>query len=69
MTSLAFSPTGDRLVIAHQPGYVQWWDLRRVREQLASLNLDWDMPPYPPEQPALTTGSFRVLVRTNARDN
>ena len=27
---------------------VQVWDLRRVRQGLAAIALDWDAPPYPP---------------------
>ena len=27
---------------------VQLWDLRLVRQELAQMNLDWDLPPYPP---------------------
>ncbi len=27
------------------------FDLRRLREQLADLGLDWDLPPYPPAKP------------------
>jgi tetratricopeptide (TPR) repeat protein len=27
---------------------IQVWDLRRIRQQLADLSLDWDLPPYPP---------------------
>lgn len=42
------------------------WNLRLIRQQLASMNLDWDMPPYPPEDPALTNRPLRVIVRTNA---
>jgi hypothetical protein len=27
------------------------WDLRAIREQLARMDLDWDLPPYPPATP------------------
>jgi WD40 repeat protein len=26
------------------------WDLRRIREELASRGLDWELPPYPPPE-------------------
>jgi len=28
---------------------VQVWDLRRIREELRKLNLDWNAPPFPAE--------------------
>jgi hypothetical protein len=28
------------------------WDLRRLRERLAALGLDWDLPAYPPSEHA-----------------
>jgi WD40 repeat protein len=49
LNSLAFSPSGDRLVAACEPGYFQVWDLRHLRGQLVSMNLDWPGPPLPPK--------------------
>jgi len=46
-TPLAFSPDGTKLVAATRQKTVLVWDLRRVRDQLAPLGLDWDAPPYP----------------------
>jgi WD40 repeat protein len=63
-TAMRFSTTGDRLAVANERGYVQLWDLRHLREQLASFHLDWDMPPYPPAPAVRTTRSFRVIVHT-----
>ena len=48
---LCFSPDGTQLVTADLTGVVRIWDLRRLREGLAKLNLDWDLPPYPPALP------------------
>ena len=31
------------------------WDLRRIRDQLAPLGLDWDAPPYPTPRPSRPT--------------
>ena len=28
---------------------IRVWDLRLIREQLAKMGLDWDMPSYPPK--------------------
>jgi tetratricopeptide (TPR) repeat protein len=44
---LAFSPDGTKLVASTRQKTVLVWDLRRIREQLAQLGLDWDAPPYP----------------------
>ncbi len=44
---LSFSGSGDRLTFSAGDA-VQVWDLRAIREQLAKLGLDWEMPPYPP---------------------
>lgn len=46
--------------IVHR-GEVFVWDLRRVRETLASLALDWDAPPLPP-RPAGWDAPFEVHV-------
>lgn len=44
---LCFSPDGTLLMVAERDT-VRVWDLRRLREGLAKLKLDWDLPPYPP---------------------
>ena len=46
-TPLAFSPDGTKLAAATAQKTVLVWDLRRIRDQLAPLGLDWDAPPYP----------------------
>lgn len=35
-------------------GSTVFWDLRKLREQLAQLGLDWEAPPFPPASPAQT---------------
>jgi eukaryotic-like serine/threonine-protein kinase len=65
-TAMRFNATGDRIAVANERGYVQLWDLRRVREQLAALHLDWNLPPYPPEQPAPAVAPLRVIVHANS---
>jgi hypothetical protein len=47
LTWTDWTPDGSRLVVS-AAGHVRVWDLRRVRERLAALGLDWDRPPYPP---------------------
>jgi len=45
---LAFSP--DDAVLAAPDGthQIHLWDLRLIRQQLASMKLDWGLPPLPP---------------------
>ncbi len=45
-TPMAFSPDGTKLVAATVEKTALIWDLRRIRDQLASRGLDWDDPPY-----------------------
>ena len=46
-TPLAFSPDGTKLVASTNQKTALVWDLRRIRDQLAPMGLDWDAPPYP----------------------
>ena len=46
-TPLVFSPDGTKLVASTNQKTVLVWDLRRIRDQLAPMGLDWDAPPYP----------------------
>jgi WD40 repeat protein len=44
---MAMSPDGTQ-VAAGRDHIIHLWDLRRIREHLAALGLDWDAPPFPP---------------------
>ncbi len=39
---LGFSPDGTRLAVACTSHVIQLWDLRRIRQQLSTMGLDWD---------------------------
>jgi WD40 repeat protein len=60
LNALAFSPGGDRLAAVLEPGYFQLWNLRQLREELATMNLDWPDAPLPPDRSA--TGKIRITV-------
>src|SRR5581483_7645516 len=46
--SLCFNPNGNLLAVNTLDGLVHVWDLRRIRQRLAGLNLAWGLPPLPP---------------------
>jgi len=51
-----FSSDGSQLVThGGREGAIQVWDLRLIRKQLQELDLDWDLPPYPPPSVETTT--------------
>jgi serine/threonine protein kinase/WD40 repeat protein/Flp pilus assembly protein TadD len=52
LTSLCFTPDGGRLAAGTRTGVIQLWDLRRIRQQLREMGLDWD----PPAQPSQSLG-------------
>ncbi len=74
---LAFSPDGTKLVATTRQKTALVWDMRRIRDQLARLGLDWDAPPYPTASaasdapgPVLPPRSVRVVgevIETQAR--
>jgi serine/threonine protein kinase/WD40 repeat protein/tetratricopeptide (TPR) repeat protein len=44
---LAFSPDGVNLIAATNRKTALWWDLQRIRQQLRTMELDWDQPLFP----------------------
>jgi WD40 repeat protein len=52
LSGLSLSPDGTRLAATTQQNVIALWDLRRLRQGLAALDLDWEMPPYPPAEQA-----------------
>jgi WD40 repeat protein len=59
---LVFTPEGTRLVAVSDDGKaIHVWDLKRIRAELARIDLDWDAPPYP-ECADSAPGSLEVRV-------
>jgi hypothetical protein len=48
-----FTPDGTKLVALARDG-LRVWDLRRIRQELTKLGLDWDAPAFRPEEPDAT---------------
>jgi WD40 repeat protein len=46
LAGFQFRPNGEVLAVAN-PEKIELWDLRRLRQELADLGLDWERPPYP----------------------
>jgi serine/threonine protein kinase/WD40 repeat protein len=44
---LDMSPDGSVVAQGTQRGFINLWDLRVIRRELAAKGLDWDLPPYP----------------------
>jgi WD40 repeat protein len=47
LVGISLSPDGTRLAATTDYNVVVLWDLRRLRQELAAMDLDWEMPPYP----------------------
>jgi WD40 repeat protein len=60
----AFSIDGSRLIVTTNDGpAVHVWDLRAIRERLATMGLDWDAPAYPDVDPAAPSAPRFTRVR------
>ena len=46
--TLSFAPDDSRLVAGDIRRKLHVWDLRLIRQRLASMRLDWDTPPLSP---------------------
>jgi len=49
ISSVRFSPSGTQLAALMSARQVLVWDLRRIRVELAKMNLDWEGLPFPAE--------------------
>jgi WD40 repeat protein/tRNA A-37 threonylcarbamoyl transferase component Bud32 len=45
---LGFSPDDSQLAVATDDPAIQVWDLRQIRQHLAAMGLDGDLPPFAP---------------------
>jgi hypothetical protein len=59
-SSTNFSSDGTRLAVATGNHTIHVWDLRAIRQGLTGLDLDWELPKYPP--PAPPTGESPPTV-------
>ncbi len=57
-----FSPDGSQLVTGSENHALQVWDLRLIREQLATMGLDWHLPSYPQAPAVDARKPLRVRV-------
>jgi len=63
-SSLVFSRDGSQLAAVSHNHVIQLWDLRRVRERLARMKLDWEHRPYALPRQSARLGPLRVTVVT-----
>ena len=62
MAKFQFSPDGSQLAAVQHDQQVQLWDLRLLRQELAKMHLDWDMPPFPPAEKTAALGPVTLEV-------
>jgi serine/threonine protein kinase/WD40 repeat protein len=60
-----FSPDGSQLAAVLYDQQVQLWDLRLIRQELAQMHLDWDLPPYPPAGQTAAAGPVTLEVESD----
>ena len=64
-TWLRFSPDGGRMAAVSTQHVIHLWDLRSIRQQLAAMKLDWDLPPLPPPATNQFQEPLTVIVLGN----
>jgi len=47
LMTLGLSADGTLLAATTDHSLIAIWNLRQLRQELAALDLDWEMPPYP----------------------
>ena len=60
ITALCFTADDTKLVVAVGNHPLRVWDLRRIRQHLSQMGLDWEAPPLPahPAKPPVTRINF-----------
>jgi tetratricopeptide (TPR) repeat protein len=66
ITWLRFTPDGTRLVASTENHAIQMWDLRRLRQGLAAIGLDWGASSYAPLAEAPNPAPVVVEVDASA---
>jgi WD40 repeat protein len=61
-STLRFGPDGTQLAVLARDQQVELWDFRALREDLQAMNLDWDLPPYPPAKPDSVPGPITLEI-------
>ena len=70
ISSLSFNHDASSLAVGGEnTREFHLWNLRLIRQQLSCMSLDWNLPPYPTQDPALTNSPPQVIVRTNSPIN
>jgi WD40 repeat protein len=66
MEKCQFSPDGTQLAVVQYDQQVQLWDLRLLRQELAQMHLDWDLPPYPPVDKTAVASPVTLEVESDS---
>jgi hypothetical protein len=61
---LCFSRDGSQLAVAAENHVLQLWDLRRIREELATMGLDWRQEAYPPRKSRADLLPIRLKIQS-----
>jgi serine/threonine protein kinase/WD40 repeat protein len=60
LETFAFSPDGTQLAATTRTQSIHLWDLRAIRKQLRTMDLDWDLEPYPARSPIQDTRPLEI---------
>jgi serine/threonine protein kinase/WD40 repeat protein/tetratricopeptide (TPR) repeat protein len=64
---MCFTPVGTQLVTTNNDSHsVHVWDLRTIRRQLVTMDLDWGQPTYPPAEEKKDQPPLQVTVNLGA---
>jgi WD40 repeat protein len=66
VSRVKFSPDGTRLAAVLYDQQVELWDLRLLRRDLAQMQLDWEMPSYPPANNTIAEEPVTLEVESDS---